>query len=625
MKRILIMLVVCLLLCGCGPEPETGETMAPTQPEAQPTGEPAGWYEPGSAVETATGGAVRRYPLPIPDACAMAWLGGELLVFSGREATTLTRLTGENLAAVGQIRIQEKLNPEDPTLRVTEAGISYFSRETGETVLLDENLQEVERIALPGDAVGIPLLSSDRQSLYYCTEDSVRVLQRETGVCRLLLETGYPGQSLEGLYDQDTVLRCRLREENGHEEMVFLSGEDGRILFRTREEFTLTTYENRCYALSSEGAMQVLVFGEGERQMLLPRDITAAVLPLEAAHAAVTAARSEEGTLCLEYYRLSDGRRVSSLELDDCGMPLSILAAPEGEAVYLLCHDEIAGGEVIYRWAVADLPVEDATVYTCPRYTPDAPDTEGLAACRAYASELEARYGLEILLYTDATANQPRDFSLEAEYQVPLIRRELETLARLLKAFPEGFLPLAAENTEADRLRLALVRSIAARPGADVPETVPGIHYWISEEPYIALTVGSLTESSLYHQLYHAIESRIFAKSQALYEWNGLNPETFSYDYSYTCRENRGEDDYLTGEGRAFIDSYAMTFPNEDRARVLEYAMIAGNEAYFTPEIMQQKLRTLCLGIREAFGLSESGETYLWEQYLAEPLAERSE
>jgi hypothetical protein len=36
---------------------------------------------------------------------------------------------------------------------------------------------------------------------------------------------------------------------------------------------------------------------------------------------------------------------------------------------------------------------------------------------------------------------------------------------------------------------------------------------------------------------------------------------------------------------------------------------------------MQAKLKLLCLGIREAYGLEKSAETYLWEQYLTESLA----
>jgi hypothetical protein len=52
----------------------------------------------------------------------------------------------------------------------------------------------------------------------------------------------------------------------------------------------------------------------------------------------------------------------------------------------------------------------------------------------------------------------------------------------------------------------------------------------------------------------------------------------------------------------------------------MEYAMRAGNESFFESEIMQKKLRQLCLGIRKAFGLEKSNESFFWEQYLKEPL-----
>ena len=64
-----------------------------------------------------------------------------------------------------------------------------------------------------------------------------------------------------------------------------------------------------------------------------------------------------------------------------------------------------------------------------------------------------------------------------------------------------------------------------------------------------------------------------------------------------------------------------MSFPKEDRARILEYAMTEGNEHYFQSKTMQSKLRQLCIGIREGFGLKKSPDTFLWEQYLQESLA----
>jgi len=44
--------------------------------------------------------------------------------------------------------------------------------------------------------------------------------------------------------------------------------------------------------------------------------------------------------------------------------------------------------------------------------------------------------------------------------------------------------------------------------------------------------------------------------------------------------------------------------------------MLPGNEALFQSDAMQRKLKALCDGIREAYGLRESPETFLWEQYL---------
>ena len=97
------------------------------------------------------------------------------------------------------------------------------------------------------------------------------------------------------------------------------------------------------------------------------------------------------------------------------------------------------------------------------------------------------------------------------------------------------------------------------------------------------------------------------------------NGKRFEYTYGYSTITDA--DKYLSGEDRAFVDTYSMSFPKEDRARILENAMLSGNEALFSPPIMQAKLTKLCEGIRQAFGLRKSKETFPWEQYLEESLA----
>jgi hypothetical protein len=49
----------------------------------------------------------------------------------------------------------------------------------------------------------------------------------------------------------------------------------------------------------------------------------------------------------------------------------------------------------------------------------------------------------------------------------------------------------------------------------------------------------------------------------------------------------------------------------------MEYACMEGNAHYFQSEIMQNKLKTLCEGIRKAFWLEGYQEPLLWEQYLS--------
>lgn len=67
-----------------------------------------------------------------------------------------------------------------------------------------------------------------------------------------------------------------------------------------------------------------------------------------------------------------------------------------------------------------------------------------------------------------------------------------------------------------------------------------------------------------------------------------------------------------------------MTYPKEDRATILEYAMLPDTAGYFTSETMQQKLGTVCEAIREAFGWEDDESIFLWEQYLAEPQADNN-
>ena len=68
----------------------------------------------------------------------------------------------------------------------------------------------------------------------------------------------------------------------------------------------------------------------------------------------------------------------------------------------------------------------------------------------------------------------------------------------------------------------------------------------------------------------------------------------------------------------SFVDGYATISPTEDRARVMEYAMIESGEWTFRDSpVLQKKLDYYCRCIRDAFDTTGWKPTELWEQYLA--------
>ena len=226
---------------------------------------------------------------------------------------------------------------------------------------------------------------------------------------------------------------------------------------------------------------------------------------------------------------------------------------------------------------------------------------------------------MEILLGDDVLRAVPWDYTLTDEYLVPVLRDHLDRLEHQLSLFPDGFFWTLTEDFSG--LTVCLARSIHPNDGAAFAQDAGGLQYWIDNHACIALTTADFTEGSFYHELCHVMDTRIFTHSNAYDQWEEINPSGFAYDYDYEANANRNAGEYLRDAERCFIDTYSMSFPREDRARVLEYAMTEGNAHYFQSPTMQKKLLQICLGIREAFGLKKSPDTFLWEQYLTESLA----
>lgn len=615
MKRIVCAIAICLVLCGCTAPAE--ETTQPTRETAVIPTEPAGSYLPGSALEVATGGAVREYPQNAEDIWAIRAMGEDVLVFSGYDTMTLTRLTGDNLFPVAQTDLPVFISADASSLCIAEDWLIYYDYSRQELVYLDEALQEISRIAMPEDILGEPVLTENRSQMYYCTPDGLRVMEMDTGISRLVKEMYFSDQRVEDLIMRDSIVRVAVMDEDGWTETLFLDAKTGAMQGGVSHGFSLASHDGWYYASVLDGLLTQMIFGNGESVFQLqPTDYWDEGFFLPESHSAVVY-HWEDENLTLEYYDLSTARKVSAVELGQ-QYPGSFVETESG-MLYFLAYDQ-DGLQTICRWDISETPTGDEAGYVGPWYTMDNPDEAGLEECRQYVRRLGEQHGLEIRIDQEAVDTCPQDYEMTPEYQVPLIRDALTRLEEMLAHFPQGFFETALSDMEDSSLTICLVRSLWSSPVSGYLTDAEGIQYWADNRCYVALELGENLEHTFYNEIFHAMEPRLLSNSIACYRWDELNPKGFDYDYDYIANETRDGSAYLEETTRSFIDTYSMSFPKEDRARVMEYACIEGNENYFISYTMQKKLLAICEGIREAYGLTDYPEELLWEQYLDSPI-----
>ncbi len=613
MKRWLFLIGIVLLLSGCAAVPEESiSSSESTEGTAAFVTEPTGYYDPSSTLEADTDGAVRVYPLNRTDSSGIVYLDSDLLLLSGKESTTLTRLSGSNLYVSAAANLGCYVDPSSPAFSAGEKGITYYDALHLELVYLDSSLSEVSRISLPGDILGEPALTADRKTLYYCTSDTIRAINLDSGLDKLLKETPGSNWTLSALHCNDSILEVCVTDDQGEATHLFVSTQTGETLLESQNSLSLTTLDQQYFATLELGEYQYFLAGTAgnDPQSLLSDtyDLIADSV-LEISAAAVCSVTGENTTL--ELYDLNSGLKCWALSLPGTQIPHSYLGNSSENCVWFLRYDVNYECDILCRWDLSRTTIQDDTVYLTGYY--DLPDATELTACQEAAANLSQTHGVDLLLGADATACQPAEFALTAENQTPVIRRYLEIVDQALSKYPEGFLAQAASGTTCGKIQLCLVREISSSDNC----CTDGIQFWGSDgNAYVVIAMQDGLEQALYRELFHVIDSWVMSNCSVYDTWESLNPKRFSYTYSSELPQDEVYD-LLNGSSRAFVDLESMTYPREDRARIMAMAMMDGNEDIFESDILQKKLTVLCKGIRKAFGLRKSPETFPWEQYLS--------
>ncbi|MBQ7345868.1 MAG: hypothetical protein IJW45_07400 [Oscillospiraceae bacterium] len=623
-RAIAMLLVLVILLGGCANAPqEESPTTTLSEQETDPTqplidlydGAPKfPSYDPDSALREATGGAVRAYALEGSGYYAVAMMGDGIVLFSGEQGTKLT-LWREEQDPVG-VTLETAIYPTATSCVVGEDRLMYYDETTREVVTLDEALAEVQRIAMPEDMIGSPVLAQDQSCVYYFDEAYLRCMDLESGICRMLTNARGDRRSITGIYFDEPILTCAVYEGEDVS-YAMIDATTGETVYMEDSIPYLKTHGQWYFAQRFDGVSEQYLFGERgqEPACLVPERGYPEFLP--GSRRVVFFESSDDGVL-LELYDTTDGTRRSAVSLEGVCYG-SMVEDLDRELLWILVDETGDGSQVLLCWDPEQSLTGETTSFVEPLYTAEAPDTQGLAQVAQDAKALGDAHGVRLLVYKDATGHMPVDYTFQEEYRVSVYDHYLPLLEEALEAYPAGFLKKLGSSSGNGRLTISLVMGAYGDNDLGALSAVDGVQFWSDGNIYLTLVMNEYFVGTFFHELYHAIDTFILTETQAFDFWDGLNPEGFRYDNDYLDNQYRDDGGYLEDETRAFIDTYSMSYAKEDRARIIEYGMQPGNEAYFTSDTMQAKLAAICKGIREAFSLEKVDESLLWEQYLLEP------
>lgn len=256
-----------------------------------------------------------------------------------------------------------------------------------------------------------------------------------------------------------------------------------------------------------------------------------------------------------------------------------------------------------------------------------------------YAEKIYKEYNVNLYIRDKAVRYFP-DFAVNALYDENTTNEALKIVEEVLSRYPKGFFK-ELKYGSIKKFEIYLCGTLVQ--GNDYGISNPGgfaLQYNGSQMIVLDATYTSSIKNNLSHEIMHAIDSRMdYLASEGKFSytifenWNKLNPKNYDYRYGYVD-ENGVEYDavnnaaYTPNDEKSrdnvdniyFIDYYANTFPNEDRARIFENLMAADTElSYeFNSKHLKKKAIYLSRMIRKAFKSIPDDELMYWERFLTE-------
>ncbi len=180
-------------------------------------------------------------------------------------------------------------------------------------------------------------------------------------------------------------------------------------------------------------------------------------------------------------------------------------------------------------------------------------------------NSLEQEYNFKIFFKN--TFQEIPDYTLKEELNSQEINNALKTIFKIIPKFNREFFN-QFYNYNYNGLNINFVSDIiSSNPSLKVSafsldyQKTYTIVLNIKEQPL---------EKILCHELMHIMEFNMLKGTEPFPNWSSYNPQDFYYNYSYNSDYSFNYTLYAPFNNIYFIDYYAYSYPEEDRARIFE-------------------------------------------------------
>lgn len=571
-----------------------------------------------------------------------------LVIQQDRNAITLYLYNPLTNKVLHKASITGSIHLDKQNIAVSGKELRLFDSVSQEFIYLSSRLTETGRIRLSEPCIRTPLITEDKDYIYYFASDG-------SGLKELSTADGSLRTLRSGLTENNfcTTLMLLSSEKilavsgTGSEQNAYVTNfidiSSDEIRRSISGSIQLTSIGDAFGALYQDGLMEALyqipritpeirelVLDDqlGYGNLIFDLENWLALTSIQDSVQNSAEGSSGNGSCNLYYYDLYTGKNTykTSFSLQQgeesfVGSPQDLVYLPSLHmAVFQFKHNY----SHIVLWDLnqkTDL-TQDATDYSSKYYSSDQPDQKGIQALKDRAHELGEKYGVSIFLADECKRDFP-GYHAEPVYQTRLLKESLTVLEKALSSYPDDFFQ-QLHTPETGELGIYIAGNFST-VGNDNPDHANGVYFYEEGSQYLVLNASNFSslESTIYHEISHAIDRYIktAAPGKGLNDYaddvfNQLNPPGFSYDYSYRTNEDRKDLDFTAAsqsDNVYFIDYYSKSFPSEDRARIMENAMHPQGIDYFQYPALRRKLEYMSLFMRKIFDTGKWESETAWE------------